>query len=95
MIGSDSGSIPGVVAGGGWIVPEGDGATLGALLERLCQSPAEVASAGQAGLAQARTRFSVATVAEALGDAYVAAAAARRATMQARHRTPARALEAA
>ena len=95
VIGSDSGSIPGVVAGGGWIVPEGDAAALAALLCRLSKSPGEVGAAGQVGLAQAQTRFSVATVADALGDAYVAAAAARCATMQARHGAPARALEAA
>ena len=36
VIGSDSGSIPGVVGEGGWIVPEGDAAALGRLLSPSC-----------------------------------------------------------
>ena len=82
VIGSTSGSIPGVVAGGGWIVPEGDAAALSRLLEHLAQSPHEIARAGQAGHAQAITRFAVETVADALADAFVSAAAARRARLQ-------------
>lgn len=78
VIGSDSGSIPGVVADGGWIVPEGDAPALAALLRRLTAAPEEVVQAGEAGYAQAQGRFSVATVANALADAYLAAAAARR-----------------
>ena len=77
VIGSDSGSIPGVVANGGWIVPEGDATALARLVERLVEAPGEVATVGAAGRTQAVTRFSVATVANALADAYVAAAAAR------------------
>ena len=82
VIGSDSGSIPGVVADGGWIIPEGDATALARLLERLAETPGEVARAGAAGRTQAATRFSVATVANALADAYVAAAAARRSQRQ-------------
>ena len=78
VIGSDSGSIPGVVADGGWIVPERDPAALARLLARLTANPAEVAAAGSAGYAQAQTRFALSTVADALADAFVAAAAHRR-----------------
>jgi glycosyltransferase involved in cell wall biosynthesis len=79
VIGSDSGSIPGVVADGGWIVPEGQSAPLAELLGRLMASPEEVDRARVAGLDQARGRFSVRTVADALADSFAAAAAARRA----------------
>ena len=79
VIGSDSGSIPGVVGTGGWIVPEGDSDHLAALLGRLVAAPEEVAGARAAGVKQATGRFSVATVADALADAFVAAADARRA----------------
>jgi glycosyltransferase involved in cell wall biosynthesis len=79
VIGSDSGSIPGVVGPGGWVVAEGDAAALARLLARLAAAPDEVARAGAAGYAQANTRFSVATVAHALADAFVRAAASRRA----------------
>ena len=77
VIGSSSGSIPGVVAGGGWIVPEGDVPALARLLARLAISPEEVAAAGSAGHAQAQTRFALATVANDLADAFVAAASCR------------------
>ena len=77
VIGSDSGSIPGVVADGGWIVPERDPAALAQLLARLATSPAEVTAAGTAGYAQAQTRFALPTVADALANAFVAAAAYR------------------
>jgi glycosyltransferase involved in cell wall biosynthesis len=79
VIGSDSGSIPGVVASGGWIVPEGDAVALAKLIERLAAHPEALASARAAGLAQAANRFAISTVANALGDAFVTAAAARRA----------------
>ena len=59
VIGSNSGSIPGVVAEGGWIVPEGRSAPLAELLGRLMASPEEVERARAAGLDQARGRFSV------------------------------------
>ena len=78
VIGSDSGSIPGVVAEGGWIVPEGNAPALASLLARLTTSPDEVAKAGQAGYVQAQTRFALSTVADALADAFIAAAIARR-----------------
>ena len=78
VIGSDSGSIPGVVADGGWIVPEGNAELLATLLARLATAPEEVSAAGARGLVQARGRFSLATVANALGDAFVRAAASRR-----------------
>ena len=78
VIGSDSGSIPGVVADGGWIVPERDPAALARLLARLAGDPTEVTAAGSAGYAQAQTRFALSTVADALADAFIAAAAHRR-----------------
>ncbi len=78
VIGSDSGSIPGVVADGGWIMPEGNATGLASLLARLAKAPGEVAAAGQTGYAQAQTRFALSTVADALADAFIAAAAARR-----------------
>ena len=77
VIGSDSGAIPSVVADGGWIVPEGDATALAGLLERLSAAPSEVALAGAAGRKQATTRFSIDTVAGALGDSWDAAFAAR------------------
>ncbi len=77
VIGSSSGSIPGVVADGGWIVPEGDAPALARLLARLATAPSEVAAAGSAGHAQAQTRFALPTVADALADAFVSAAACR------------------
>ena len=77
VIGSDSGSIPGVVAGGGWIVPEGDATALAALLGRLATAPAEVAAAGDVGRAQATQRFSIDTVAGDLARSWEAAFAAR------------------
>ncbi len=77
VIGSDSGSIPGVVAKGGWIVPEGEPAALAALLQRLATAPNEVARVGSAGYAQAQTRFALPTVADALADAFITAAAQR------------------
>jgi glycosyltransferase involved in cell wall biosynthesis len=78
VIGSDSGAIPGVVADGGWIVPEADPAALARLLARLANQPGLLRQAGEAGLTQARTRFSVSTVADCLADAYLRAAASRR-----------------
>jgi glycosyltransferase involved in cell wall biosynthesis len=78
VVGSDSGSIPGVIGAGGWTSPEGDAAALAGLLGRLAGDPAEVARAAQAGIQQASTRYSVETVANALADSFVSAAAARR-----------------
>ncbi len=94
VIGSSSGSIPGVVADGGWIVPEGDVPALARLLTRLATSPEEVAAAGSAGHAQAQTRFALATVANDLADAFVAAASCRRPRSQGSAK-PARGLEVA
>jgi hypothetical protein len=71
VIGSGSGAIPGVVADSGWIVPEADPAALACLLTRLGNQPGLLRQAGEAGLAQARTRFSVSTVVDCLADAYL------------------------
>ncbi len=80
VIGSDSGSIPGVVAGGGWVVPEGDATALAALLGRLASAPEEVQRAGAVGREQVTTRFSIDTIAGDLGRAWDAAYAARSGT---------------
>ena len=82
VIGSTSGSIPGVVADGGWIVPEGDAPALSRLLARLATSPGEVAAAGAAGHAQAQTRFALPTVADALANAFIAASSCRQRRME-------------
>lgn len=80
VIGSSSGSIPRVVGGGGWIVPEGDVASLAELLERLATSPAEVTNAQAIGLTAVRTRFSLETVSSDLRRAWLRAAATRHCT---------------
>ena len=77
VIGSSSGSIPAVVGEGGWIVPEGDVASLAALLDRLAVSPHEVRATGDAGMASARARFSFAAVSADLRRAWLRAAEAR------------------
>lgn len=78
VIGSTSGSIPSVVGPGGWIVPEADTGGLAKLINRLAGNPLEVAAAGNAGLTQAANRYSFATVARNLGDAFYTAIQHRR-----------------
>ena len=69
VIGSDSGSIPGVVERGGWIVQEKDSIALRTLLDRLAVSPWEVAEAAKAARRQAVTRFSQRKVSSDFRDA--------------------------
>jgi glycosyltransferase involved in cell wall biosynthesis len=73
VIGSDSGAIPSVVADGGWIIREGDVRALAELFRNLEDDRLEVARAAAAGLAQARFRFHVDTVAMSLAEAFVTA----------------------
>jgi glycosyltransferase involved in cell wall biosynthesis len=77
VIGSDSGSIPGVVAKGGWIVGEDDVEGLAALLDRLAGDPAEIAAKAAAGLAQVGRRFTPEKIAADLLAAFASAIARR------------------
>jgi glycosyltransferase involved in cell wall biosynthesis len=70
VIGSDSGSIPAVVGGGGWIVGEDDVLGLAALLDRLADDRGEIAAKAAEGLAQAARRFSSDKVARDLRNVY-------------------------
>lgn len=79
VIGSSSGSIPGVVDAGGWIVPEGDAPALAKLLDHLGDNPGELRAKGERGRQDALRRFTYETVAAALHRAWTRAAAARRA----------------
>lgn len=78
VIGSDSGSIPSVVGGGGWIVGEDDVGGLSALLDRLGDNPAEIAEKSIEGLAQAARRFTPQMVAADLCKVYGLAVERRR-----------------
>ena len=77
VIGSSSGSIPAVVGGGGWIVPEGDAPALAWLLDELAAAPERIAAAREAGLREVE-RFSFSVVSAGLRRAWVRAAAIRR-----------------
>ena len=70
VIGSDSGNIPSVIAGGGWTVPEGDTATLTQLLSDLAEKPDLLTKASNVAAYQASTRFSPRTIGAALSSAY-------------------------
>ena len=78
IIGSSSGSIPGVVDRGGWIVPEGNAAALAELLDRLARHPEEVRAAGARGREDSLTRFTYEAVSAAMRRAWTRAAAAKR-----------------
>ncbi len=78
VIGSDSGAIPEVVGEGGWIVPEGDAAALGALIARLRRDTAAIDRAARAGLANVSARYTNRRIAERLLDVYQMAAASPR-----------------
>jgi glycosyltransferase involved in cell wall biosynthesis len=71
VVGSDSGEIPWVIGtlGGGVVVPEGDAASLRAVLARLRDSPGLRRELAEQGAANARDRFSVAAVASELDRA--------------------------
>ena len=77
VIGSDSGAIPAVIADGGWVVPEGDVAALASLLDHLADNPDEMRQAGAAGMARARHRFAITTIADDLAEAIIGAKAHR------------------
>jgi glycosyltransferase involved in cell wall biosynthesis len=78
VIGSDSGAIPSVIGGGGWIIGEDDIRGLTALLDRLADDPAEMAEKAAEGLAQAESRFTPEKVAADLCDVYRRAVERRR-----------------
>lgn len=70
VVGSDSGAIPEVIAGGGLIFPEGDAAGLADRLRTLIDSPERRAEYGRIGLARARGLFSWQKVAEQMKGIY-------------------------
>jgi glycosyltransferase involved in cell wall biosynthesis len=78
VIGSDSGAIPSVVGGGGWIVGEDDLVGLTTLLDRLADDGAEIAKKAAEGLAQVVRRFTPEKVANDLCDVYGCAVEGRR-----------------
>jgi glycosyltransferase involved in cell wall biosynthesis len=78
VIGSDSGSIPSVIGGGGWIVGEDDVPALKALLDRLANDPDEIAAKAIEGLAQVARRFTPEKVAADLREVYRCAVEQRR-----------------
>ena len=78
VIGSNSGAIPEVVGKGGWIVPEGDAAALGALISNLRHDDVQIRSTAQAGLTNVASRYTYERIAEQLLDIYRTAAASPR-----------------
>jgi len=70
VLGSDSGAIPEVVAGGGLIFPEGDAAALAAAIVRLKDAPAERQQLGATGLRQVEERYTWARVAAQMHGIY-------------------------
>jgi glycosyltransferase involved in cell wall biosynthesis len=77
VIGSECGAIPQVVGTGGWIVPESDPATLAQRLDAIAVDPAERHRRGLLGQANVANHFTYEAVAEALADAWKAAAVTR------------------
>jgi glycosyltransferase involved in cell wall biosynthesis len=71
VVGSSSGAIPSVVGEGGWIVTEYDSLGLSLLLDRLANDPDEVNAKADAALKQARSRFSVERISDALRAAFL------------------------
>jgi glycosyltransferase involved in cell wall biosynthesis len=57
VVGSDSGAIPGVIGGGGLIVPEGDSHALASALRRLRDEPGLREALGARGRARALAEF--------------------------------------
>ncbi|GJD73714.1 D-inositol-3-phosphate glycosyltransferase [Methylobacterium goesingense] len=76
VIGSTCGAIPSVVGPGGWIVPESDPEAMARLLERIAADPGERSARGRAGLRNVAERFTYEAVADALAQAWLAAASA-------------------
>lgn len=75
VIGSECGAIPQVVGTGGWIVPESDPLALAQRLDAIAVDPAERRRRGLLGQANVANHFTFEAVAEALADAWKAAAA--------------------
>lgn len=63
VIGSDSGAIPEVIAGGGLTFPEGDAKALAAAILRLKTNPGEARALGAAGRQQVESNYTWAKVA--------------------------------
>ncbi len=70
VIGSDSGAIPEVVAGGGLIFPEGDAQALAATILRLKTDPAEAHQLGTQGRRQVEAQYTWARVAAQMHSIY-------------------------
>jgi glycosyltransferase involved in cell wall biosynthesis len=77
VLGSSSGSIPDVIGPGGWVVPERNSAALAACLDRLADSPDEVAAVAEAGYRHACSRFTYDNVARALKHSFISGARER------------------
>jgi glycosyltransferase involved in cell wall biosynthesis len=73
VVGSTSGAIPSVVGKGGWIVQEGDAASLADLLDTLATNAKLLKEASDRALENV-SRFSIASVSTKLLDAYMRAA---------------------
>lgn len=77
VIGSSGGAIPAVIGDGGWVVPEGDPAAIGALLNRLSHAPDEIRARAAAAIENVRDRFTYDGVANELAKAWHQAHALR------------------
>lgn len=70
VVGSDSGAIPGVIADGGLVVPEGDAAALTGALARLRDEPGLAAALAARGRARAIAHYTHEGIAAQTADAY-------------------------
>ena len=77
VIGSSSGSIPGVVGRGGWIVEEGSADAFGRTLRRVSLDPNLLLKAGRNGHQDAMERFTYGAVADGLVRAWQGASESR------------------
>jgi glycosyltransferase involved in cell wall biosynthesis len=78
VIGSNSGAIPSIVQGGGWIVGEDETSELAVLLDRLAHDPEEIRVKSISGVEQAVKRFTPEKIAGDLANAYQIAITRRR-----------------
>lgn len=77
VIGSTCGAIPDVIGAGGWVVGEGDVASLRQLLDRLADDPARLRAKASAARANVLSRFTYDAVASAIETACRSAASDR------------------
>lgn len=70
VIGSDSGEIPNVIGGAGWVFPEGDSEALAQMLAQLASNPALRAELGQLGRKRVLDYFTQERVAAATYEVY-------------------------